>query len=153
MMVINFINQPNLPERKMMQNVIRIIVLTMTVCFLANDVQGFTALAIQPKLFPQQRHHSIRYPCFVHEDSSFLVSLTSRTASRTFIILAKKDSNNDTKKPSKMSSSLLEQPGGFILLLFVGLFGLDLLLNIIFLTKRSLEFFVFGQAPSQETWF
>jgi hypothetical protein len=137
----------------MMQNVIRIIVLTMTVCFLANAVEGFTALAIQPKLLPQRRHHSTQYPLVVHEDSSLLVSLTSRTASRTFIILAKKDSNNDTKKPSKMSSSLLEQPGGFIILLFVGLFGMDLLLNIIFLTKRSLEFFVFGQAPSQETWF
>jgi hypothetical protein len=28
-----------------------------------------------------------------------------------------------------------------------------LVLNIFFITKRSIEYFVLGQTPSQETWF
>jgi hypothetical protein len=49
--------------------------------------------------------------------------------------------------------TLQEKPGGLIILPFVIIFGLDLFLNIIFVTKRSIEFFVLGEAPSQETWF
>jgi len=45
-----------------------------------------------------------------------------------------------------------KKPGNLIILPFVALFGIDLLLNIVFMTKRSLEFFLLGQAPSTETW-
>ena len=46
-----------------------------------------------------------------------------------------------------------QSPATLILLPFVVLFGLDLLLNIIFITKRSIEYIVFGQIPNTDTWF
>ena len=35
---------------------------------------------------------------------------------------------------------------------FLLLFGVDILLNLAVLVKRSLDYFVLGQAPSTETW-
>jgi hypothetical protein len=142
----------------MTQDIFRIVVLTMMALYLGQTVECFIALPIQQKLLLRQQQPSQQQqqPLSVHEDSSLVAFTTSRTASRTRSCLssAKKDSNNnDTKQLSKKSSRLQDKPGGLILLPFVILFGLDLLLNIIFLTKRSIEFFVLGQAPSQETWF
>lgn len=45
-----------------------------------------------------------------------------------------------------------DKPGMLLLLPFVFLIGIDLVLNIAFIVKRSLEYFLFGQAPSTETW-
>ena len=66
-----------------------------------------------------------------------------------------KDKENDNEGTSLTSiwKTLQENPGGLIILPFVIIFGLDLLLNIFFITKRSFEYFVLGQAPSQETWY
>ena len=44
------------------------------------------------------------------------------------------------------------KPGTLIILPFVALFGIDLLLNIAVITKRSIDYFVFGQAPITEPW-
>ena len=44
------------------------------------------------------------------------------------------------------------KPGTLIILPFVALFGIDLLLNILVITKRSIEYFVFGEVPSIEPW-
>jgi hypothetical protein len=43
--------------------------------------------------------------------------------------------------------------GGMILFPFVFIFGLDLVLNILALAKRSFEYFVLGQIPSTEPWY
>lgn len=47
---------------------------------------------------------------------------------------------------------LKTKPGTLLILPFVVLVGLDLLLNIAVLTKRTFEFLVLGQAPSSEPW-
>jgi hypothetical protein len=58
--------------------------------------------------------------------------------------------------PSVMRRSQPPQtvrPGTFLILPLVAIVGIDLLLNIVAITKRSLEFFVLGQAPSTDPWF
>ena len=56
---------------------------------------------------------------------------------------SKKGTNSTTKQMS---------PGTLLVIPFVVIIGLDLLLNIAFLTKRTFEYFVLGQVPSTETW-
>jgi hypothetical protein len=63
---------------------------------------------------------------------------------------------SDDEKDSKASSildTLKERPGTLIALPFVVLIGLDLMANIVFLTKRTLEYVAFGKLPSTEVWF
>ena len=82
---------------------------------------------------------------------------------RTSVYLARNGKNNDTTKVEKEASSdaassswwttFQQKPANLILLPFVGLLGVDLVLNIVFLVKRTLEYVVFGQVPSTETWF
>lgn len=48
--------------------------------------------------------------------------------------------------------TLQDKPGTFVIFPFVLLLGADLVLNLAFLVKRTLEYFVLGQAPSTETW-
>ena len=50
------------------------------------------------------------------------------------------------------SSTSMMKPGTLLILPFVALLGIDIVINIIFLTKRTYEYFVLGQAPSSETW-
>lgn len=64
----------------------------------------------------------------------------------------KKNDDNDDISPV-FWKDLGKKPGNLIILPFVALFGIDLLLNIFFLAKRTFEYFVLGQAPSTETWF
>jgi hypothetical protein len=69
--------------------------------------------------------------------------------------------NNDRKDPgdeateTKLSlwESIKERPATLMALPFVFLVSLDLLLNVTFLVKRTIEFAVFGKIPSTETWF
>ena len=66
------------------------------------------------------------------------------------------DTEDTSSKPTAFQTfwkTLQDKPGGLLLLPFALLFGIDLILNIVFLTKRSLEFWILGQAPSTETWF
>ena len=68
-----------------------------------------------------------------------------------------KDRIKGTSKEGSPSSSIFWEnikykPGNLLILPFVALFGIDLLLNIAVLAKRSIEFFVFGQVPSTEPW-
>jgi hypothetical protein len=144
----------------MIQSILRFVILTITACCLGYSVEGFPVLPMiqQNKLLllQQPSQPSQQYPFSGHENSSAI--FTSRTISR-ICLSSKQDSNNDSKQRNKRASpptfwtTLQDKPGGLILLPFVVLFGLDLLLNILFLTKRSLEYFLLGQAPSQETWF
>jgi len=65
----------------------------------------------------------------------------------------KKKKNGDDDVSPIFWEDLGKKPGNLIFIPFIALFGIDLLLNIIFITKRSFEYFVLGQAPSTETWF
>jgi hypothetical protein len=78
---------------------------------------------------------------------------------QTFVVLLEKKNSHeesDETKSSLSSSSVFDsfkkRPGTLIALPFVLLFGLDLVLNIAVLTKRSFEYFVLGQAPNANPW-
>jgi len=74
--------------------------------------------------------------------------------SNTNLLMASGKKKDDEQEISPVFwEDLDKKPGNLIMLPFVALVGIDLLLNIIFMTKRSFEFFVLGQAPSTETWF
>eukprot|EP00534_Pseudo-nitzschia_fraudulenta_P001527 CAMPEP_0201131016 /NCGR_PEP_ID=MMETSP0850-20130426/41582_1 /ASSEMBLY_ACC=CAM_ASM_000622 /TAXON_ID=183588 /ORGANISM="Pseudo-nitzschia fraudulenta, Strain WWA7" /LENGTH=161 /DNA_ID=CAMNT_0047400943 /DNA_START=61 /DNA_END=543 /DNA_ORIENTATION=- len=64
-----------------------------------------------------------------------------------------KNKNDEDKDTSPIFwKDLSAKPGNLIVLPFVAIVGIDLLLNIFFITKRSFDFFVLGQAPSTEPW-
>ena len=75
------------------------------------------------------------------------------------VLMAKRGGiNEDQEEEStnvfgRVLAPFTNSPGGMILFPFVVIFGLDILLNTFFLTKRTFEFFVLGQAPSTDTWF
>lgn len=60
--------------------------------------------------------------------------------------------NEETKKTSSFLDTLKEKPATLIALPFVALLGVDLVLNLLVITKRTLEFFLLGQAPSSQPW-
>lgn len=97
----------------------------------------------------------------VNDQNALKLNPSHVTASNTILLMApgnsskkktKNDDNEDTNVSPVFWRDLDKKPGNLIILPFVALFGIDLLLNIIFITKRSIEYFVFGQAPSTETW-
>jgi hypothetical protein len=95
----------------------------------------------------------------VHINSKRKKNLMSGKNVRAEIVLmAKKDDNNEGEQQEpttgigRIMAPFTNSPGGMILFPFVFIFGLDLILNILALTKRSFEFFVLGQVPSTETW-
>lgn len=99
----------------------------------------------------QQKIITMRAPCqqhpFVTVTGRFSPSHTT-TRTHTTRLSAKKSSDEETEKSpaAKLNTATL------LLLPFVFLLGVDLLLNIAVLTKRSLEYFLLGQAPSSEPW-
>jgi hypothetical protein len=102
----------------------------------------------------QPHHHLYTYHKRPHDDHGITTTTTASTTTR--LGLSKNNENNENNDGTSLTSiwnALQEKPGGLIILPFVIIFGLDLLLNIFFLTKRSFEYIVLGQAPSQETWF
>ena len=90
---------------------------------------------------------------------------SSATRTRTSVSLARKGGNKNKKvdeeetadsadaTASSWWTTFQQKPANLILLPFVGILGVDLVLNIVFLVKRTLEYVVFGQVPSTETWF
>ena len=91
------------------------------------------------------------------------VVTTSTTTTNTILFMAphknkKKNVDEGNSDDTNTSTSpFLEniknaKPGTLIILPFVALFGIDLLLNILVITKRSIEYFVFGEVPSIEPW-
>lgn len=91
------------------------------------------------------------------------VVTTSTTTTNTILFMAplknkKKNvdegNSDDTNTGTSpfMENIKNAKPGTLIILPFVALFGIDLLLNILVITKRSIEYFVFGEVPSIEPW-
>lgn len=60
--------------------------------------------------------------------------------------------NKKNREEDKVESRFFKTPGTIIMLPFVVIVGLDLVLNIFFVVKRTYEYFVLGQIPSTETW-
>lgn len=105
-----------------------------------------------PKIAPSMPNYSVL-------DKSTCTQPSSEKTSTTIVFMAPKnkttkENNADEGKkvPSKFWENIGEKPGNLVMLPFVAIVGLDLLLNIVVLVKRSVEFFVFGQAPSTEPW-
>ncbi|GAX11808.1 hypothetical protein FisN_7Lu222 [Fistulifera solaris] len=66
----------------------------------------------------------------------------------------RKDSVDETTETNmSIWESMKERPATLMALPIVFLVSLDLLLNITFLVKRTIEYAVFGKIPSTETWF
>lgn len=80
-------------------------------------------------------------------------SVPAATSNTNLLMASGKNKDDDQEISPVFWEDLDKKPGNLIMLPFVALVGIDLLLNIIFMTKRSFEFFVLGQAPSTETWF
>lgn len=84
-------------------------------------------------------------------------SAASSSFGSSTTLQAKKDKAAAEKTESSTGNVLLDNiqdlnPATLLLLPIVFLFGIDLLLNMIVLTKRTFDYFVLGQAPSTETW-
>jgi len=124
-------------------------------------VSGFSVL--HNAASPHGNRPRPKSPCIQkNDDNQRLAHGVTTTTTRVSLANSGKDNEktstdtNTGKSTTSLTSiwnTLQEKPGGLILLPFVALFGFDLLLNIFFLTKRTFEFFVLGQAPSQETWY
>ena len=133
------------------------------------DVQvgcGFSAGAflLPPATIPKITSVTNKNGVFDDEKASLSPPPSTRTTNtntNTILFMApannknKKDNNEndtDTKGSSIFWENLKDKPGTLIILPFVALVGIDLLLNIAVITKRSIDYFVFGQAPSTEPW-
>ena len=62
------------------------------------------------------------------------------------------DANDSAEKPT-MINTIKKSPGTLIAAPFVLLIGVDLVLNVAFLVKRTVEYFVFGKLPSTDVSF
>jgi hypothetical protein len=92
---------------------------------------------------PQAAMHT---PCLVHYPVAYSKLQIAHNG--------RKDPVDETTE-TKMSvwESMKERPATMMALPFVFLVSLDLLLNITFLVKRTIEYAVYGKIPSSETWF
>lgn len=92
--------------------------------------------------------------------ASHVLSDRSPAMTSTAMLLKTKGNTNNKKKKNDEDEDLSvnfwrdlgKKPGNLIMLPFVAIVGIDLLLNIVFITKRSIEYFLLGQAPSTQTW-
>jgi hypothetical protein len=64
-----------------------------------------------------------------------------------------KNEKQETTSPGRMDTTTSTSPGTWIAAPFVILVGLDLVLNLLVVCKRTIEFVLFGKAPSTEVWF
>ena len=79
---------------------------------------------------------------------------TGRSSSDRMMVQAKGKStknNNDSEDGPELPTSKMA-PGNLFIFPLVALVGVDLLLNILVLTKRTFEALVLGQPPSTHTW-
>ena len=100
-------------------------------------------------LLPSQSPVSKRYDC--HNVQSYRQLPRTRICAKQ----APKDNNSEDSKLTKFSliENFQRSPGTLIAAPFVILIGADLVLNIVVLAKRTVEYFVFGKIPSTEVWF
>ena len=66
--------------------------------------------------------------------------------------MKKKNAETIDNNAAPFWETLKDKPGTLVIFPFVLLLGADLVLNLAFVVKRTLAYFVLGQAPSTETW-
>jgi len=127
---------------------------------------GFSVGAFQPPPSTKPKITTATYKNSVFNDAKVALSpapSVTTTNTNTILFMApannknKKNNNDNVTDTDKEGSSvfwenLQEKPGNLIIFPFVALFGIDLILNIAVITKRSIDYFVFGQVPSTEPW-
>lgn len=92
-------------------------------------------------------------PChrFLSADPSH--SRNDVTMVSTSSLPAKKNKQSEDNDKPCFWKTIQEKPATLIFLPFVALFGIDLMLNIFFIVKRTFEYVVLEKVPSTETWF
>jgi len=148
-----------------LQNVIAILIILIAMTQQDGEVgRGFSVSAFQPA--PRRGVSKNRKPAssFTADPKAVTSELSPATTSNTILSMALGNKNKKNKNDAKYDDDdtedispvfwkdLGKKPGNLIILPFVAIVGIDLILNMIFITKRSIEFFVFGQAPSTEPW-
>ena len=68
-------------------------------------------------------------------------------------LAVKKSNQQDKENKRSMLDVIKEKPATLVMAPFVLLIGLDLVANIFFLTKRTIELYAFGKLPDTEVWF
>ena len=77
---------------------------------------------------------------------------TQRAATVSLAAKQPKGTEEPANAPS-IIDIIKKKPATLVMAPFVVIVGLDLLLNMVFLTKRTFEYFVLGKMPSTEVWF
>ena len=104
------------------------------------------------------RHNLVSHADIVNEINTLAYDIRGSHTGRhraTGLTAKKQAKENDTdgsEKPSIMDT-IKKSPGTLIAAPFVVLIGVDLVLNIGVLVKRTVEYFAFGKIPSTEVWF
>ena len=94
-------------------------------------------------------------PILAHLSESELRHTLGKVDKTTFVLNAKKSQEDDTtSKGVKMGflENFRDKPANLLLAPVIILFGVDIVLNLAVLTKRTFDYFVLGQAPSTEPW-
>ena len=76
----------------------------------------------------------------------------AKQSSTTTILYAKKKSPSSSNDDSSTSNNKWTNPGNLIIAPFVLIFGLDLILNILAITRRSIEYLLTGDVSCIGSW-
>ena len=139
-------------KRASFQNVIVILIFFITLAQNNEHIgRGFCVRAFSPSSTTRISKMKSASSAVVSDPSHTFIPATS------LLMSPGKSNNQKNKNEDEEISSVLwkdldKKPANLIILPIVALFGVDLLLNIAVITKRSIEYFFLGQAPSTETW-
>ena len=134
-------------KRASLHNIIVIFIFFIAV---AHHNQGFCVRAFSPSSTQITKMKPYSTVIISGPSDSF--------TSATSLLMSPGDANNKKEKneeddiSSVLWKDLDKKPANLIILPIVALFGVDLLLNLAIVVKRSFEYIFFGQAPSTETW-
>ena len=169
---------PSLQRRCLHQQLALIAIVALLFLVIVDSVYGFGSINYQrisqhhhadPKLLLTTSSSSLsssspssesgRMAC--NNDSPLTINSYSNKQSTSITKLyAKKQPTNNDKNNSEeeddknkvMGIFNSKSPGTLLIAPFVILFGLDLILNIAAITRRSLEYVLTGQLPSNTPW-
>ena len=163
---------PSLQRRCLHQQLALIAIVALLFLVIVDSVYGFGSINYQrisqhhhadPKLLltttTSSSPSSGRMAC--NNDSPLTINSYSNKQSTSITKLyAKKQPTNNDKNNSEeeddknkvMGIFNSKSPGTLLIAPFVILFGLDLILNIAAITRRSLEYVLTGQLPSNTPW-
>ena len=160
---------PSLQRRCLHRQLALVAIVLLLLLVIVDSVYGFGSINYQR--FSQHHHadpklmltttssspSSGRMAC--NNDSPLIInSYSNKQSSSITKLYAKKqpttsDNNEDDDDNNKVMGIFnSKSPGTLLIAPFVILFGLDLILNIAAITRRSLEYVLTGQLPSNTPW-